>query len=675
MIEAIFEHPHDEYASRWVEIALPLKYATYDKLMFNDSVGYKLKQSGASALYGVKLPFLPFEKKYVKIREVTADVAPPTTFRYHPLVTDDLNELIPTIVLHDTHEKSMDLIELKQVENNLVRSVWYTRHGNADYQVDTWYTIWEGEPALRIQTQLTFSNHNPDNEYTRPFEYIQWQFGETIWSDFAEAEGFICDEGVLEWSPPTEKVGMNETYRFDGYLICEPKELSLVQEYRPLERTTEGTDKAQPVKEDPLYAYSWSDEDLLTVNSIKATGPIHGVITNWNDHDFLIFGAAPEDFATGSADADEEVKRFEQELMDPGDLYRRRRFAQEFNASTAGSQATFGCTKMGQVVTGLRPRLIRALCFSVADEALRPHHMKEADGTPLRNSKHPNLRTNKRVVHFTSADKLGKTDAAPTKGTAYRDGPEETHVASYLHAYLALTHDYQAEFWLNNIITADLAQARPYNGWISTARGQGRVAQFYANSMLCLPSRSAEIEEIMRLRLDVHLSQWPAQYVIDNYPEREILVSHVMYSRNWLQDMSGNVVASFSPWENAKCAVGHYAWSRATQDTSQVEDSRRIAFANARTVVNAYTKFDKWEVPYALRYYTDSKEGLLPDMTKTNWEVHWGNPYWVDWTLAAVKVYVLLETDHTSDTYQKALQILEDVPPPTNWLYSEWRAC
>ena len=60
-------------------------------------------------------------------------------------------------------------------------------------------------------------------------------------------------------------------------------------------------------------------------------------------------------------------------------------------------------------------------------------------------------------------------------------------------------------------------------------------------------------------------------------------------------------------------------------------------------------------------------------MTSNNWEVNGDGSGWtVDWSYAAVNLYAVYGDD---EVYRrKAIQLVAEIPSPTRWDYSEWRA-
>lgn len=673
----IFEHDVGTPATRWVEFTLPnTKYGDDEAVKLGDFTAFKVKNGGQGSLFAARVPLEANSKTKFEISRLPSDREITEEFSTHPLLADKPEDLIPTVsVQHPTvfgsgSEKSteLSLTSLDMLESNPARTVWFTRHSSSFYHVDTWYTLYSGDPTVRLQTQFVWMDNLPNEEFRQIIKSVRWVFGEEVHSDFAEAEGFFVEDGVLEWSPPDGEIGMAEIYRFDGFLIANSDDDNTVLTAPSTMEVEGATITFSPV--DPAV---WNEEDLNTITSVKVLGPIHGVYSGWNG-EFLAFGATPEQFDGGDILAESAVQNFELEKLDNQDLFRVREFASNLIAHSAGAQNSFGTTKGGEVVTALRPRLIRALCFSMADEALRPIHYREPTGAPIQISEHPDLRTVGRVIHFNSKDKLGKASAFPKRSVSGRTGHQETHVASCIHAYIALTLDYQAEQWLQDMLTAELAAVRPYVGWMSPTRGQGRVAQFYANTLVLFPEAREQIEAIMTSRVYILVNQWTAQRVMDKFPDREILTVQILKDARWIQRPNGDPEWAFSPWEHAKCAQGHYAIYKQTEGDLS-DTAKNIAFASARTVVNCYVKYnDVWHVPYAIRYYVDDREGTLPELRPDNWEVHWGSGGWVDWTLAAVKLYVQMEMDKNSETYAKAQKILSEVPAPTGWITSEWRA-
>ena len=654
----VFENNLDTQVGRWVEFAVPKQDRNRDIAEIGGRKAIKLRDVGEhSTLYGALLNLKPGRSEWKFDTETTLQ-SNIKSFVLHPAIADDIREIIPQVEIHSGAGKIiLPMTGMKPIEKNEARVVYEVLFTNGSFHTTLIYTIWSVESSVRFQAETVWCDHDETTDFEVICDKVVYSFNKAaknkldIFSDFALTDDIQISNNTNEiiWEPPTGKLGYAEVYRFDGYLF-------------------------NSLNEDDLMLNDPANE--LAEESIRVDGPMVGVYTNWANQ-FLAYRATPQRFFNSDGEAAAQIYKFRQNLATKKDMYQKRPHSCDLRPGIAGGQPAFGSTKGGPVVTALQPRMIRAYCWSMADEALRPVHRREPDGSIVLMRNHPEHRTWMRTTHQNSKDFLGKGKMQPRSNqrASKRYGHDESHVADYMSAYFALTGDYMAERWYISMLQGELATINSYVGWLSTDRGQGRVAQFYANAYLLLPEFRTEIEAVMLARTKILEEQWPAKNVLTKDRTLPVMVVDKAKDVRWMADPEGNAVDAFSCWQTAKCAAGLWAFAQVCEDPHLADRNRNIALLCARTVVACFFKNAQgdWAAPYAVRYYVDDREGQLPEMVSNNWEVNGDGSGWtVDWSFAAVSLYAI---HGGSEIYRrKAIQLMTEIPEPTRWDYSEWRA-
>ena len=658
-MRVLFDNKLNTQVGRWVEFAVPKEDRNLDVAELGGARAIKLRDIGEhSTLYGALIHLKPGRSEWKFSPDTTLPQQNMRNFVIHPAVSDDLREIIPEVTVHSgAGKRVIPLKGMKPIEKNEARVVYELLFSDGEYHTTFIYTIWALESSVRIQAETVWCDHREDTDFAIPCDAVVYTFKNAaknkldIWSDFALTDKISISNNTNEirWVPPNGHLGYAEAYRFDGYLF-------------------NSLDEDNPTLNDI--------PNELAEESIRAQGPIVGVFQEWDN--FLAYGARPETFEHCYGQAATEVFHFNGSLGIEKDLFQKRKYSCDLRPGIAGGQPAFGSTKGGPVLTGLEPYLLRAYCWGMADEALRPVHRREPDGSIVLMRNHPEHRSWMQTTHQNSKDFLGKGKMQPRTNNrgSKRYGHDENHVADYMSAYFALTGDYMAERWYISMLQGELATINSYVGWLSTDRGQGRVAQFYANACLLLPQFRQDIIDVMMKRTDIVEDQWPAKNVLAKDPTLPVMVVDIGKDVRWMADPEGNAVEAFSCWQTAKCAAGLWAFSRVCGDPELARRNRKIALLCARTVVACFFKNAQgdWAAPYAVRYYVDDREGQLPVMESNNWEVNGDGSGWtVDWSYAALKLYAI-HGDDDEVLRRKAITLLKEIPPPSRWDYAEWRA-
>jgi hypothetical protein len=184
-------------------------------------------------------------------------------------------------------------------------------------------------------------------------------------------------------------------------------------------------------------------------------------------------------------------------------------------AGQTGDQADFGLVKLSLVAATGIPSLLYAVEASVLQEACRPVHFLEADGSPVDPAAHPEWVVWSGRTHWhggVSKDRLGKPVPEPAYESHGWTGKDREHWSSnYLGAFAQLTGAHWARAELQNEARLYLAGQTVVEGWSTSnagaPRGAGRTA--LAASWQLLVTGDPALRARMDERVDrVYHSQW-----------------------------------------------------------------------------------------------------------------------------------------------------------------------
>ncbi|MBI5849889.1 MAG: hypothetical protein HZB39_02450 [Planctomycetes bacterium] len=208
-----------------------------------------------------------------------------------------------------------------------------------------------------------------------------------------------------------------------------------------------------------------------------------------------------------------------------GDPFRAPHHGSGVAPGATGDQPDFGlCAVEPVAATGL-PSFLAEVEWSVLQEACRPVHFFESDGTPLLARSHPEFVALSGRPHWdqeASPDRLGK-GYPPTKFDTHEwVGKDSEHwSANYLCAWYLLTADPQALLEIRNEtqiwLAANTLDPRLWSSKPGAARAAGRTILAGCWLWLCNPDE--ELGQRLKDRMEQTMlpnwkgGQWPPEYV------------------------------------------------------------------------------------------------------------------------------------------------------------------
>jgi hypothetical protein len=256
-----------------------------------------------------------------------------------------------------------------------------------------------------------------------------------------------------------------------------------------------------------------------------------------------------------------------------GDPFGHGPFGAARDPGQTGDQEDFGVVKLEPVAgTGL-PSFLLEVEPSVLQEACRPVHNFEADGSPVLAAKHPDWVVWSGRTHWhceVSKDRLGKPCPEPRFQSHGWRGKDRQHWSTnYTAAFALLTGSHGIRRELENEVQLFLAgetlDPRHTTSHSGAPRGAGRT--LLAGCWLYLCTGDAELLQRMRDRVErVHRPAWafaeadPASVrpLAVNQPDARMLDGNTAY---------------WNPWQEAIAAVGFAALDRMAGD----ETARALA--------------------------------------------------------------------------------------------------
>jgi hypothetical protein len=306
-------------------------------------------------------------------------------------------------------------------------------------------------------------------------------------------------------------------------------------------------------------------------------------------------------------------------------------------AGQTGDQADFGVTKLGLVpATGLGSFLLEVEA-SVLQEACRPVHCFEVDGTPVDPARHPDWVVWNGRTHWhagVAKDRLGKPAPEPEFERHGWTGKDREHWSSnFLGAYAQLTGEHWARSELANEARLYLAGQTIVPGWSTSnagaPRGAGRTA--LAAAWMLLATGDQALRDRMDARMDlVYSQQWdgrdrPADQVrpmgVAGPDPRVLQGAH----RYW------------NPWQDALAAIGFAAHHRVTGNPR----ARQLAEVLASNLVRHGWRVDErgHDVAAAIRWLDGepfaAAQWRSDEPTLVTWSTGTG---FRDWSIGAVEI-------------------------------------
>jgi hypothetical protein len=246
-------------------------------------------------------------------------------------------------------------------------------------------------------------------------------------------------------------------------------------------------------------------------------------------------------------------------------------------AGQTGDQSDFGVVKMSLVAATGLPSMLLEVEASMLQEACRPVHFFEADGSPVEAARHPEWVVWSGRTHWhpdVSKDRLGKPVPEPPFEHHDWSGKDREHWSSnYLGAFALLSGSHWARAELENEARLYLAgqtlDPRLSTSHSGAARGAGRVQLAAAWNLLATGNEA--LRQRMNERIDqVYYREWagremPAGKVramCSCDPDPRLLMGKFPY---------------WNPWQDALAAIGFGAAHLVTGNAHARELAEELA--------------------------------------------------------------------------------------------------
>jgi hypothetical protein len=336
--------------------------------------------------------------------------------------------------------------------------------------------------------------------------------------------------------------------------------------------------------------------------------PLFGVAQNWKaSNAFGPFGYLPDPpywlTDRGVAAVLDDWASFQSWQSTSGQSWEDRPMGLLPYAAATGNQHDFGIHKLEDVFISGVPHGVEEARFMAGEEAHRPVHFREADGSPLQSANHPNFITRGGRVHWStsvSPDRLGKPqpEVSPSGRTHGWTGKDLEHWSSLTlsSAYL-LTRSWslreeletEAEMYLSSQTVPSIHGNLPTNN-IDNGRAVGR--SFLSMSWNWVCTGRNDLIERMRRRVDECVV--PQHYGLANGGTVRPLTVKAPDSRTI------GTGQNWSPWEEALAVAGLAAFVEISGHTN----AENIAWEIGRNLIHHGWKvdFDDTLIGYAIRY-------------------------------------------------------------------------
>jgi hypothetical protein len=325
------------------------------------------------------------------------------------------------------------------------------------------------------------------------------------------------------------------------------------------------------------------DDPATAATSMAAcVAPVLGA-TTWQDSGaFGAYGVVPElpPWLRGAALRQHFATRhraFVDSERTGGHPFAVGRHGLERMAGQTGDQADFGTVKLSPVAASGLPSFLLAVEASVLQEACRPVHFFEADGSPVEPANHPQWVVWSGRTHWhagVSPDRLGKTDPQASFDYHGWTGKDREHWSSnYLGAFALLTGAHWARLELANEARLYLA-GQTIDPQLSTSgagapRGAGRTA--LAACWMLLATGDERLRQRMDARIDrVYHLQWAGRALAADK------VRPMAVSQPDARLLQGKC-SFWNPWQDALAAVGFGAAFRLTGNPRARELAEELA--------------------------------------------------------------------------------------------------
>lgn len=435
------------------------------------------------------------EERVYTVEEVAPNLPP---FRYSPWVASRLAkfDLQIAVGLPEGGMRTADLRQIAVVEDTRANRTVHYRDRIPDTQLvyDLWITWFADQDNARFELRLT-SSRVGDPDYVQPVRWVVLSPTAAI----PVVRGNVRQHLIgtrMSFGGPNPILLLGPTAFYDGQAAEWFGDLLFV------DASVAVPDQRRRI------------DTLLAV----LNGAFWGMATNWPESGaWGPFGYLPDPppwiTDNGRAAAVQSRAEFLQWYNTTGETWEDRPLALRENPAVTGTQHDFGVGKFVDVFVSGLPHRIEEVRYTAGEEAQRPVHHREPDGTPLIAANHPDWVARAGRTHWSdsvSVDRLGKPGPGPDMREAAHGwfGKDHEHWSSLVlsAAYLLtgshslrMELDNEAELFLASHLVESIAPGSPANS-INNARALGRVMLTMAWNVL-LTDR-ADVAQRMRERVE-----------------------------------------------------------------------------------------------------------------------------------------------------------------------------
>ncbi len=612
-----------------------------------------------------KLDIPANSEKLVTVREQNLPGSP---FKLSPWVKSGLPHFgAQFVVITKKGMFSAPLKVLTSVEDSPERKTIHYRNRipGTDLVYDFWTTTYTDQDSVPFELRLTNSST-----------------GSKVWSQEIEAFGIVIS-------------GCIPVIRGSAHLD--------IPQTTPL---WHGPNTALLLRKTNLYdgqAHEWWGDLLFADPSVPVTNifsridsmlathatPLYGVALNWDSSEaFGPFGYLPPfpAWITDGGRAANKVKRsrFKSTINSKGTSWADREKGLLKNPSSTGDQYDFGAAKMVDIFRTALPTGVEEARFHAGEEAFRPVHYREPNGTPLLAKNHRSWVPWSGRTHFNkvvSPDRLGKPYPEPYLGSQAHGwaGRDNQHWSSLTlaSAYL-LTTSFSLRMELQNeeeLYKASHTLASMKPGWstisMDAPRAVGRTYLSMSWNYLC--TGSSELAYWMKQRVLQSVDKQYRGHKITG-PVRPMHISGpdpriILNSDFW------------TPWQEAQAVMGLEACHRVTGSTK----ARQLAELCAKNMITHGWRVDANSVIIAVGMAAMPGGAALTtaQLNDPNYAVWSYGTAFSEWSLPGVKLahfYAVKNADKALETRsQNILNHLKSGRKAprngTGWdRYSDWDA-
>lgn len=522
----------------------------------------------------------------------------PPAFVPHPWVADDLEELIPKIVVEVAGVRyETGYAGIRKIDESAAHQRYHVRSTIPElgFVFDWWADVCHLDPVIECWGRLVWSTRTTSSVDLR-VDAIALKTGELYIDTFGKMHGcgepFSKDRNwYLPVSGPRNFVD-GSGLPFYGQMLAYISDFSNV-----------------PVEVDAEVDNRWIARSLRSLDAARKGLPVVGTSIEW---DGLYLAAQNVPRYEHDEDLENEKERAWADFMEKrgkfGDYYEDRTYGSEESPSQTGDQDDFGATKGTFVVSANEPKMLLPYQWSAYADCVRAGAALFEGGKPLDPAAHPDWRTWSGITHWhpgVSPDRLGK-DFGNWGATGWHNYDDQHRSQNTLAAVIALHDDPLGEAIMLGFSIPD---ANMLDNRVGATRAVGRLFGAWAQFLLLSDPKDVGLErwhnrvaeKLRTLHAHSRLSvQGDVKVIGTGHPD---LRKQVYYPAG--HPRAGELAHWWSNWEHGLFACGAYKLWKVTQD----EGVRGILETVVRTCVN-YGMFQidgTWYVADDLTYLDDGE--------------------------------------------------------------------